>query len=63
MNENTIAVKEDKNGFYSIELNARTVAYGLTKEEASFYYRGIMLGIEEANGKAILNDSIFDVFH
>lgn len=62
MNKHRIGAKK-KNGLYSIELNDRTVAYGLTKEEASFCYRGIMLGIEEANGKVILDDSIFDIFH
>lgn len=58
-----IEVKENDKGFYSILLNGRTKAYGLTEEEAGFYYRGIMVGIEEANGKVILDDSIFAIFH
>lgn len=58
-----IKVTEDNKGFYSIELNGHTKAYGLTKDQAAFYYRGIMMGIEEADNKIILDDSIFDIFH
>lgn len=58
-----IKAKEDDKGFYSIWLNGRGKAYGLTKEEAGFYYRGIMVGVEEANNKVILDDSIFNIFH
>lgn len=58
-----IAVQEDSRGFYNVRLNGRVIGYGFTKEEASFYYRGIMTGIEEAGGKVELDDSIFAIFH
>ena len=61
--EHLIQVKQDRHGFYSVKLNSRVIAYALTKEEASFFYRGIMLGIEEAGDKVFLGDSIFAIFH
>lgn len=59
-----IGIKEEKNGFYSIKLNGDVIAYGLSKDQASFYYRGIMKGIQaSSSAKIILEDSIFDIFH
>lgn len=59
----TISAKEDTKGYISIHLNGRTISYGMTKDEASTYYRGVMTGIEETGHKVILEDSIFDIFH
>jgi hypothetical protein len=58
-----IGAKEDTQGYISILLNGRVIAYGLDKDQASFYYRGAMTGIEETGNKVILEDSIFDIFH
>ncbi len=61
--KNTIAIEEDNKGFYAVYINGRNLAYGLTKEEAGWFYRGIMHGIEHVGQKVELDDSIFDVFH
>jgi len=57
-----IGITEDKNGFYSIQLNGRIISYGLTKDKAFFLYRGIAWGIDEAGDEVILEDSIFEIF-
>ena len=58
-----IGAKEDAQGYYAIFLNGRAIAYGLNKDQAFYYYRGMMTGIEETGNKVILEDSIFDIFH
>jgi len=61
--EHKIGAKEDAQGYIAILLNGRTIAYGLDKDQASFYYRGIMHGIEEAGGKVFLEHGIFEIFY
>lgn len=57
-----IEIKEDKNGFYSVCLDGRVKAYGLTKDQAQFFYQGISHGIESENGTYEYTQSIYEIF-
>jgi len=61
--QHKIGAKEYKNGYFSIQLNGQTIASCLTKDQALFFYRGMMNGIEQIGQKIILEDSIFALFH
>ena len=57
-----IDIKEDKNGYYIVTINGRVLAYGLTKDEADWYIRGIEFGIEECGQTFLRSDNFYATF-
>jgi hypothetical protein len=56
-----IELKEDKNGYYTVNMNGRNIAYGLTKDQADFYIRGMEQGFEEAGHSFVRNDEFYRI--
>jgi hypothetical protein len=57
-----IDIKEDKNGYYTVMINGRGIAYGLTKDQAGWFIRGIEFGIEESDHTFLRSDNFYVTF-
>ncbi len=58
-----ISVKEEKNGYFAVLIDGHSRAYGLTREQADWFMRGINHGIDLADGRNLEYTDSYYEFH
>jgi hypothetical protein len=56
-----IELKEDKNGYFTVRMNGRDSAYGLTKEQADWFIKGLSIAFDETGAGVDKNDDFYRI--
>jgi len=56
-----IELKEDKNGYFTVNMNGRNSAYVLTKEQADWFIKGLSIAFNETGARVDKNDDFYKI--
>ena len=61
MTTHRIELKEDKNGYFTVNMNGRNSAYGLTKDQADWFIKGLLIAFDEVGNRVGMNEEFYEI--
>jgi hypothetical protein len=61
MTTHRIELKEEKNGYFTVNMNGRDISYGLTKEQADWFIKGLSIAFAETGARVDKNDEFYEI--